>query len=114
MSWSRHRCKLGSRTSHPEDDDQQRRALGGLRVALALRSPESSGTVVGTDLPVGSAVERGTAALIAISSGPASQDGRNGDEDAALTSTPETPPATMQPSRRESGPQFSYGGARKG
>jgi hypothetical protein len=44
-------------------------------------------------------VERGAAVLIVVSSGPASQDGRNGDEDAALTSTPETLPATMQPSK---------------
>lgn len=72
----------------------------GLVVAgmAAHRSPEPSGTVVGTDLPVASAVERGTAVLIVVSSGPASEEGRNGNEDAALTSTLATPPAPTQPS----------------
>ena len=62
-------------------------------------SSEPAGTAVGTDLPTGSAVERGTPVLILVSSGPASQDTGTGDEDAAPTPAPEATPAPRQPSK---------------
>jgi eukaryotic-like serine/threonine-protein kinase len=62
------------------------------------RSTEPTGSAEGTDSPVGTTVERGTA--IAVSGGgPASRESSNGDQDATSASVPEETSAPMQPSK---------------
>jgi eukaryotic-like serine/threonine-protein kinase len=63
------------------------------------RSPEPSGTVIGTDPAVGSSVERGTTVAIVLSSGPTSQEDSNGGEDEARVTTKEETTETTQPSK---------------
>ena len=87
-----------------ENVEQASRALSDaghvVRGTATRRSSEPAGTVVGTDPAVGSAVERGTAVAIMVSSGPASQAGSNGGEDAVPaveeTTAPTQPPKTKK------------------
>ena len=87
-----------------ENVEQASRALSDaghvVRGTATRRSSEPAGTVVGTDPAVGSAVERGTAVAIMVSSGPASQAGNNGGEDAVPaveeTTAPTQPPKTKK------------------
>src|SRR5215207_8302200 len=87
-----------------ESVEQASRALSDaghvVRGTATRRSSEPAGTVVGTDPAVGSAVERGTAVAIMVSSGPASQAGSNGGEDAVPaveeTIAPTQPPKTKK------------------
>jgi hypothetical protein len=63
------------------------------------RSPEPSGTVIGTDPAVGSSVERGTTVAIVLSSGPTNQEDSNGGENEARVTMKEETTETTQPSK---------------